>query len=340
MHIERLSPNEAVGHILMHSVVDAEGRKAIKKGTRLTPEHAERLHALGIETVEVAVLAPDDVHEDEAAERLAAALATPTITMTRGVGGRVNLQTRVLGVLRIEPARLLALNAIYGITLATLPNYAVVAPERGRQQIATLKIIPYAIPNDLLEAAERLARATPRILDVHPLPHWRVALLISGDPAAHARLQRQFEPPTSTRVQQLGSDLATVVCVPHTEEAIAEAAGALLATHDALVLAGQTSIMDWDDVALRALRAVGAEVTVHGAPVEPGNLLALAYWQSKPIVCAPGCAKSLSRNVVDLVLPRLFIGERLGPREVAALAMGGLLREERRSVAKAEPNLS
>ena len=315
MHIERLSPNEAVGHILMHSVVDAEGRKAIKKGTRLTPEHADRLHALGIETVEVAVLAPDDVHEDEAAERLAAALATPTITMTRGVGGRVNLQTRVLGVLRIEPARLLALNAIYGITLATLPNYAVVAPERGRQQIATLKIIPYAIPNDLLEAAERLARATPRILDVHPLPHWRVALLISGDPAAHARL-------------------------PHTEEAIAEAAGALLATHDALVLAGQTSIMDWDDVALRALRAVGAEVTVHGAPVEPGNLLALAYWQSKPIVCAPGCAKSLSRNVVDLVLPRLFIGERLGPREVAALAMGGLLREERRSVAKAEPNLS
>lgn len=326
MHIERVSPNEAVGHILMHSVVDAEGRKAIKKGTRLTTAHAERLRELGVETVEVAVLAPDDVHEDEAAERLAAALTTPTISMTRGVGGRVNLQTRVLGVLRIEPARLLALNAIHGITLATRPNYTVVAPERGRQQIATLKIIPYAVPNDLLEAAERLARATPRILDVQPLPTWRVALLISGNPAAHARLRRQFEPPTQTRVQRLGSELATVVCVPHTEHAIAEAAAQLLATHDALITAGQTSIMDMDDVPLRALRAVGAEVTVHGAPVEPGNLLGLAYWQGKPILCAPGCAKSLSYNVVDLVLPRLFIGEKLGPREIATLGMGGLLR--------------
>nr|WP_290666519.1 molybdopterin-binding protein [Ardenticatena sp.] len=326
MQIERVSPNEAVGHILMHSVVDAEGRKAIKKGTRLTPDHAARLRDLGVSAVEVAILAPNDVHEDIAAERLAAALATPTITMTRGVGGRVNLQTRILGVLRIEPARLLALNAMHGITLATRPNYTVVAPERGRQQIATLKIIPYAIPRELLEAAERLARTPPRILDVHPLPMWRVALLISGDPAAHARLRQQFEPPTATRVQRLGSQLATVVCVPHTEQAIAEAAATLLATHDALITAGQTSIMDTDDVPLRALRAVGAEVAVHGAPVEPGNLLALAYWQGKPILCAPGCAKSLSYNVVDLVLPRLFIGEKLGPREIAALGMGGLLR--------------
>ncbi|HBY95303.1 MAG TPA: molybdopterin-binding protein, partial [Chloroflexi bacterium] len=94
---------------------------------------------------------------------------------------------------------------------------------------------------------------------------------------------------------------------------------------DLLIVAGQTSIMDEEDITPRALRAAGATLELHGAPVEPGNLLALAYFPRTPVMCAPGCARSPSHNVVDMVLPRLLTGERLGRAEIAELGLGGLL---------------
>jgi len=83
--------------------------------------------------------------------------------------------------------------------------------------------------------------------------------------------------------------------------------------------------MDEDDTTLRALRQAGAEMTLSGAPVEPGNLLALAYFPGTAVMCLPGCAKGLKRNVVDLVLPRLLLGDRLKRRDIAALGLGGFL---------------
>jgi molybdopterin biosynthesis enzyme len=92
-----------------------------------------------------------------------------------------------------------------------------------------------------------------------------------------------------------------------------------------LLVAGQTSIMDLDDRVLRALRRAGAEGIVHGAPVDPGSLLALAYLGQTPIVCVPGCARSQEPNVVDLVLPRILAGERITQPQISRLGHGGLL---------------
>ncbi len=92
-----------------------------------------------------------------------------------------------------------------------------------------------------------------------------------------------------------------------------------------LVIVGQTSIMDMDDLTLRALRSVGVTDLLHGAPVDPGNLLAVGAFANKSVLCAPGCARSLKRNVVDLILPRLLSGERLDRAQIAQLAPGGLL---------------
>ncbi|MCB0154937.1 MAG: molybdopterin-binding protein, partial [Anaerolineae bacterium] len=93
-----------------------------------------------------------------------------------------------------------------------------------------------------------------------------------------------------------------------------------------VLIAGETSIMDLDDITPRAIKAVGGEIVHHGVPVEPGNLLLLAYWEQTPIVGAPGCARSNQFNVVDMVLPRLASGERLSRRDLAALGHGGYLK--------------
>lgn len=319
-------PIEAVaGHIVVHNIVDDDGSKVIKKGWKLTAEHIDILRDLGFVELDVAVLADGDVHEDDAAVRLAEALQTPALAVTRPVGGRVNLHATERGVVYIDAERLNTLNSLPGITLGTITPYSVVRPEKGESQIATLKIIPYAVPEETLARAIELAAERPGIVELRPLPAQHVALLITAEPAAFDRVRTQFESVTRDRVDRLGSTLETVKVVEMDENAVAEAANRLLATHDLLIVAGQTSIMDENDVTPRGLRAAGAEVALHGAPVEPGNLLALAYTAEKPIMCAPGCARSPSYNVVDMVLPRLLVGERLYRKDIAALGLGGLL---------------
>ncbi len=326
MRVMRLPLEEAQGHLLLHNVVDADGRHLLRKGIRLGPDTLERLRELGHTHVEVAILEPQDVWEDEAARELARALERPELTLSWGVGGRVNLYTVVHGVLYVDAPRLEALNRLPGITLATAPQHAIVHPQRGENRIATLKIIPYAIPRPRLQQALALAQEPRPLLEVRPLTPQRWALLVIGDPAAHVRLRRQFEPPTRERLLRLNSELSTVVAVPLDEGSVAQAAAELLQAHHGLVLVGQTSIMDPADLPLRGLQAIGARVTVYGAPVDPGNLLAVAYLGDTPILCAPGCARSLGHNVVDLVLPRLLTGDRLDQAQIAALGLGGLLQ--------------
>ena len=116
------------------------------------------------------------------------------------------------------------------------------------------------------------------------------------------------------------------------EESGAEALAAaierqLRAGIELVLLAGETAIMDRHDIAPRAVELAGGEVVCFGAPVDPGNLLMIGYVGSVPVIGAPGCARSPKRNIVDLVLPRLLVGERLERRDIVAMGHGGLLED-------------
>lgn len=326
MRLEERAVSDAAGTLLVHNVADPQGQRVLKKGTRLTEDHLSQLAELGRERVTVAVMEADDVPENEAALALAEALQTEQLRQTRVTGGRVNLAAEVDGLLEVDAARLLEFNMIPGVTLGTVPTRTVIGPNQKTAQAATLKIIPYAIPRRQLDRALALARPRPGIIEVRPLPQGRrVALLLTGEPAAHDKLHHEFEPPTRTRLERLGANLVALEAVPQEIATIKAAASRLAADTDLLIIAGQTSIMDEDDITPRALRESGAEVVVHGAPVEPGNLLALAYFPQTPVLCAPGCARGLSYNVVDILLPRLLLGDRLSRADIAALGLGGLL---------------
>ena len=326
MKLEERAISAVAGTILVHNISDAEGRRSLKKGTRLTQEHLAQLAELGHSRVMVAVLEAGDVPEDEAAMMLAEALHTEGLRLSRASGGRVNLTAEVDGLLEVHAERLLQLNLLPGITLATLPSHTVVGPHQSTHQVSTLKIIPYAVPGRDLERALALARPRPGIVELRPLPPGRrVALLLTGEPAAHDKVHADFLPPTRARLERLGAVLVAVEAAPEESAAIGEAAARLAAQADLLIIAGQTSIMDADDTPLRGLHEVGAQVVVHGAPVEPGNLLALAYFPCTPVLCAPGCARGLGYNIVDMILPRLLLGDRLERADIAALGLGGLL---------------
>jgi molybdenum cofactor cytidylyltransferase len=332
MRFEELAVWDAEGSILLRNVADANGKRILKKGIVLTMEHTARLLEMGSATVEVAILEEDDVHEDEAARTLAGAMQTGELDLALSAGGRVNLRAVTDGLLVVDADRLLELNSLPGIALATRRQHAVVGPNQDTDNVATLKIVPYAIPRRALDRALALVSVRPGVIEVRAFqPGRRAALLLVGEPAVHEKLRESFELPTRTRLEGLRAELAVVEGVEQEEEAIARAAVRLAEDVDLIIIAGQTSVMNEEDSTLRALRRAGAETTLSGAPVEPGNLLALAHLPGTPVLCAPGCARGLRRNVMDLVLPRLLLGDRLGRREIAALGLGGFLTAAERA---------
>lgn len=328
MFLTTLPTDQAVGHILRHNVADAAGHKALSKGRRLTVDDAARLRALGIATVRVAVLEPGDVHEDEAAQRLADAVRRLGVVPTDAVHSRVNLLAETDGVVEVDVDALLAINEIDGLTIATLPNHALV---RERKRVATIKIIPFAIPEASIQQAERIGAEAGGVIGVRRLLQRRVGVLLVVSPEARERITRLVLPAIEARVTELGSTIAAVRYAGLDEAEVAEGIAALHASGcDLLITAGETSIMDRDDVTPQGIRMAGGRIEHYGAPVEPGNLLLLAYLddgtkQGVPILGAPGCVRSRATNIVDLLLPRLLAGERVTRRAIVELGHGGLL---------------
>jgi molybdenum cofactor cytidylyltransferase len=318
---------QAAGKILGHNIAGADGRRLFRKGRPLTAPDIIALRAAGRSTVYVAEVEPGDVDENQAAQRVAAAVAGPGISLVGPFTGRVNLQAKTLGVVRVDADRLAVLNDSDGITLATLADHT---PVPGGRVVATVKIIPYALAEASVAAAERVA-ATPLIW-LDPVTRRRVALILSASLAAQERVAATFEPPLRSRLESLGATVSQMEFVPLEDEQGEAQLATVLERQisegaEAVILAGETAIMDRHDLAPRAVERAGGEITCVGAPVDPGNLLMIAYIGGVPILGAPGCARSPKVNVIDWVLPRLLAGDRLERRDIIALGHGGLLED-------------
>jgi molybdopterin biosynthesis enzyme len=313
---------KAVGHILLHNQIGHNGRKVLKKGDRLRESDLEVLQSLGREQIYVAILEEDDVDENEAARRLGAVIAGAWIKTSSATTGRVNLLAETAGLFKVNVDALLEFNNCPGITLGTIRNNSLVQPKK---MLGTIKIIPYSVPQAALETAEAIA-AKDSLVEVKPFVVKRAALITTGSDVAKEKVIDAFTPPLCDRLASYQTEMIAGPHVAEDEQEISEALQWALASGVKMILiAGETSIMDMDDITPRAIKAAGGEIVHHGVPVEPGNLLLLAYYGDIPIVGAPGCARSRSYNVVDMVLPRLAAGERLTRRDLIEFGHGGLL---------------
>ncbi len=325
MRLQAVPLDQAIGHIVRHNVADAAGRKAIAKGRRLDASDVARLAALGHTTVMVAVLEPDDVTEDDAAEQLATAVVGAGIRRSAAVHSRVNLFAAEAGVLQIAVDALHAINAIDGLTIATRRDASTV---RSGDRVATIKIIPFALPAATVQAALALAPGDG-IVALRPFRPCPVAVILVGSPAARRRVEEALLPAIDARVAAVAGQVVHVRYVAHDQSAIAAAITEAGDHAGLIIVAGETSIMDRDDITPSGIRAAGGVIEHYGAPVEPGNLLLLAYLargdRTIPVLGAPGCVRSRDRNVVDLILPRLMTGERVRRADIIALGHGGLL---------------
>jgi molybdenum cofactor cytidylyltransferase len=312
----------AEGAILAHSVT--AGEKTWRKATVLTAEDVASIRAAGINTVVVAQIEANDLDEDAAATLIASALNAPNIEARAASTGRVNLHAVDAGVFTVSRHSVDAINAIDpAITLATLPEFATIT---AGQMVATVKIIPFAVSEQLAKEAAQVA-ANNSIMAVHPFRPVRAGLIQTLLPSVKSSVLDKTARLAAERLARSDSVVTDEQRTSHDPAELAPIIAGMAAKNDLVVVFGASAVADADDVIPAAIRMAGGTVTRVGMPVDPGNLLVLGEVAGKTVIGAPGCARSPKLNGFDWVLDRLLAGLEIGDREIADMGVGGLLME-------------
>lgn len=335
MRFGRTPVSEAEGAILAHSLrlqLPGSAKPTLfKKGRVLSAEDLALAASAGLVEVIAARLEPDNVHEDEAAQRLAAACAGPQLTVTAPFTGRCNLVAAAPGVLVLDRERVDRINLLdESVTIATLAAFDVV---EERQMAATVKVIPFAADGSVLAAAVAIAGegGTP-LARIAPFVPARVALIQSRIEGMKESILDRTVGVTRQRVEATGSSLIGEERCAHSEPAIAAAlARAAAQAPDIILIAGASAIVDRRDVLPAAIEAFGGRVIHFGMPVDPGNLLLLGEASvggaTIPVLGLPGCARSPKLNGFDWVLHRLVARVPVSRADLMGMGVGGLLKE-------------
>lgn len=320
-----LPVREVEGALLVHSV--RLGKLVFKKGRKLSAADLSALTNGGITTVTVARLEPGDIGEDAAAARLAGALAGSGVTVATAFTGRCNLFAEAAGLVLVDRDRLDRLNLVdESITAATLPPYDVVQP---REMVATVKIIPFAVSETLLQSCLAVAGGDGPIVRVAAFRPRPVGLIQTRLPGIKESILDKTTDGINGRLAALGGGPAMELRCSHDVPALAGAISELQRRGIEMVLiAGASAITDRRDVIPTAIERIGGRVDHFGMPVDPGNLLLTGRLADEtPVLGLPGCVRSPKLNGFDWVLQRLMADVPVTRTDIMRMGAGGLLKE-------------
>jgi molybdenum cofactor cytidylyltransferase len=266
------------------------------------------------------------VPEDVAAAEIAAAAAGDGIHVDRAFTGRANLFAEAAGVLVVDVAGVDRLNAADpDITFATLSPFA---PVVAGTMIATVKIIPFAVSAAARDRALAAAQAEAPLVRVAPYRLRKIGVISTVLPGLANKVIDKTIKVTVDRLTPAGAAIAFEKRVPHDREALAQALGeAIRADAEMAIVFGASAIADRRDVIPAAIEAIGGRIEHFGMPVDPGNLLLVAEIGGRPVLGAPGCARSPKENGFDWVLARLLCGLPVTREQIVGMGVGGLLME-------------
>jgi molybdenum cofactor cytidylyltransferase len=324
MKFGAVAPRDAQGAVAVHSI--RKDGLVLKKGTVIGAAEAAALEGAGIADLVVARLEPGDVPEDVAAADIAAAVAGGGVRVDKAFTGRANLFAEEAGVLVVDRAGIDRLNRVDpAITFATLAAYA---PVVAGKMIATVKIIPFAVAGAARDRAIEAATQAKPLVRVAAYRLRRVGVISTLLPGPADKVIEKTLKIFKDRIAPAGGVVVAERRVPHETAALARALEEVLAAGAELVVVfGASAIADQRDVIPAAVEAVGGRIEHFGMPVDPGNLLLVAEAGGRPVLGAPGCARSPKENGFDWVLMRLLAGLAVTRDDVTAMGVGGLLME-------------
>ena len=327
--LKKIRLEEAIGTKLAHDMTEIRPGEfkgaAFQKGHTVCNEDLCRLQKMGKNHLYVVDLDEDEIHEDQAAAILADALAGDGIVWKdEPREGKIKLLAEKDGLFAVNTAVLAAFNMVDEVMCATLHNHTIV--KKG-ELVAATRAIPLTMKRAPIERAAAIARQNGAVLAVNTIRKARVGLVVTGNEVYHGLIEDRFAPILSEKVETLGSQVAGVTFAPDDAGLISKAIRSHLDQGcDLLMLSGGMSV-DPDDVTRQGIRSAGASEMHYGASVLPGAMFLVAYLGDIPLLGIPACGLFHRITVLDLVLPRMLAGEKIGKAELAFFGHGGLCKD-------------
>ncbi len=317
---------DAVGLVIPHDITEiVRGRKkgpAFKKGHVISKKDVEKLKDLGKFHIYCLDFGPEYVHENEAGLMIARAACGPGVECNLKVTeGKVTFRASRAGLFQVDRKRLLEFNLLGEVMLSTRHDNSMV--DRG-DQVAAGRAIPLVVSRRLMDRAEEILREAQGLLRVRPWQIKRAAIIVTGREVFEGRIKDAFGPAMEEKLQGLGLDVISMEKVTDDAGLISEAVNRAISQGAELVLCTGGMSVDPDDVTRKGIRMAGAEDITYGTPVLPGAMFLVSYINNIPVLGIPACGMYFKTTVLDLVLPRLLVKERIGRREIAEMGHGGL----------------
>ena len=322
MRAQTIDIRESTGRMLCCTIFRSGGKKLLSKGHTLNDEDVRLLEIEGLGQVWVTELEDGEIGEDAAVAQVSTELGCGCLEIRFAAGGRANLFATEDCCILIDDDLLRQINCTGSLVISTTPNFHFA---RSGQRVATVKSTPFAVSSPQLEAVISILKERGPILQGRAIRKPEVAVLYT-DPLHPDRARQLFEPIVRQRLERLGISPAYALAVTEEEGAVTKALNHLLRANPTCVLiASTTAPAGPEDCIGQAMTDVGCHMERFLAPVEPGNLMLLAYKDDIPVLSAPGCFRSAKPNVVDMVLPPMLARYRVSGWEIACLGHGGLL---------------
>lgn len=322
--MKEVTVEKAIGTVLAHDLTqiipgEYKGPK-FKKGHVITAEDVPVLLSMGKKHLFVLEKDDTDVHENDAALRIASKAAGNGIRLTDPAEGKIELIADMDGLLKIDRERLYELVSQDEIMFATIHDNIVV---RKGEKLAGTRIIPLFVPEEIMQKAEAVLADEP-IIKIVPLKEMKVGVVTTGSEVYSGLIKDAFGPVLVKKFGALGSKVEKQLFADDDEEMIADCIRQLVDEGmDIIGITGGMSV-DPDDRTPSGIRKAGGEVISYGAPVLPGAMFMLSYIGKVPVVGLPGCVMYSRTSVFDLIVPRLLAGEKVTKADINKLAVGGL----------------
>lgn len=319
---------DAEGQVLCHDItriIPGVVKDAVfRKGHIVTKEDIPVLLSVGKEHLYVWEKTEGILHEDEAAAILRDICINKNMTAAEPKEGKIEIKADCDGLLKIDTERLNAVNGLGEMMIATVHGNF---PVKKGDKIAATRIIPLVIEEEKMEQARRAAGEKP-LLSILPFRSYKTGIVTTGSEVFKGRIEDAFGPAIRGKLKEYDVEVLGQKIVDDKQEDIVSAIREFLKDGAEMILCTGGMSVDPDDRTPGAIKALGADIVSYGAPVLPGAMFLLAYYEFEgrcvPVMGLPGCVMYAKRTIFDLVLPRVLAGEILNNEDLSMYGEGGL----------------
>lgn len=324
--MKKVNVENAVGMTLCHDITamrDGFKGAEFRRGHVIQEEDIPRLLDIGKRTIYIWEENAGEIHEDDAARRMAKAAAVEGTRQSGPSEGKILFFAERPGLFRVDTELQREINSIGDITISSLPDHY---PVQEGARVASMRIVPLVTREEQIIRMEELC-AQRALFALRPYQEKKVGVIITGSEVYSGRIKDKFEPVVRAKLKQYPAEIVGVSICDDDLDMIRGAAEKHLENGaDVLIFTGGMSV-DPDDLTPTAIRSLGAEIVTHGVPAQPGNMTLVAYLGDTAILGVPGAAISLPTTILDVLLPQVFTGDKLTKEELVKLGGGGLCQQ-------------